>query len=93
MDARPHAEGLQPLGGATGQVEQLAVAQPLAHEIERRTVRPLRGGVVEDLLHRLRLDLGVPAHAFGVGLDPGHIVHGNLRPCIAVSASGTDSVL
>ena len=78
MHAGPDAELLQALGGAVGHRAQLAVAQALAHELDRRPVGPLRHGVVEDLLQRRRFDLDVPAHARGVGLDPGFVVHVDL---------------
>jgi hypothetical protein len=72
---RADADLLQALGGAVGERVELAVGDPLVHELERRPVGPLDRGVDEDLLQRLGLDLDVPADARGVRLDPGHVFH------------------
>jgi hypothetical protein len=77
MYARLHAEPLEPPSCAVHVVAELAITEALAHELDRGPIRPFRDGVIENLLHRRRSDVDVPAHAGGVGLDPGHVVHLN----------------
>ena len=78
MHARTDPETLQPRGGAIRQRAELPVTNDTAHEVQRRTLRPARHGVVEDLLHRHQRQLGVPAHACGIRLGPGELDHDKL---------------
>ena len=90
VNPRADAQALQPLGRAVGLVLKLAVAQASAHEFERRLVRPLRRGVVEDARHRQRLDRDVPAHSLGVRMNPRHFAHRCLlRVGVGVQDRGT----
>ena len=75
VNSRPDAQLLQALGGAIGQIVELAIGELLAHEVERRLVRPLFRGLFENLRHRHGRELGIPAHARRVRLDPRMLIH------------------
>ena len=70
MDPRSDAEHLEAFGGAAGERVELAVADAPSHEFDRRLIRPLRRGILQDLLHGHDRNLGIPAHARRIGLDP-----------------------
>ncbi|MCY1504929.1 hypothetical protein D9M68_391170 [compost metagenome] len=79
VHAGAHAQDLQPLGRAVDQRAELAVVQPLAHEVDGRPVGKTGHGVGQDLLDRGGRDRVVPRHAFGVGSQPGLAVHVRLQ--------------
>ena len=80
VHARLHAKLLQPTCGAIHVIAQLPIAQALAHKINRRPIGPLGDGIIENCLQWRRGDILIPAHTSGVGIDPGHIVHGIFVP-------------
>src|ERR1700751_172781 len=75
MNPRPHAKLLQTARCPVREISELAVADPLDHEVDRGVVGPFGDGVVQDLVHRSGHDLRVPADPGGVGTDPGLAAH------------------
>jgi hypothetical protein len=75
MDARLHPKLLQALCRAVHKVAEIAIGNPLAHEVDRRTIRPFGHGIIQNALHRSGYDLGIPEDAPGIGVDPGLVVH------------------
>jgi len=74
-----HAQALETARRAVGERAELPVGIPAPHELERRIVGPALRGFVEQRRNGKQRDVGVPAHAFGIRLDPRGIGHGALR--------------
>ena len=71
-------EVLQALGGAIGELIQLAVADPPPHEFKRRLVSPFFRRILQNLLERHGGQFGIPAHALRIGFDPRKLGHSSL---------------